>query len=261
MTGRQSDTPVAIRFLRGGKDSGPAAKMFEIFSEGPEQLRKGLFLFSVERTLPPWYNGNRNKPVNRRNGMKTYLRILSCLAALLILLIAAAVSYAETADENAAVELTYAERLEQARQKYNEKTIHIYRSGIGNKKKGKLNVCMCWSKENQYYYPRILESIQITDEAEMEAILEFISNDKNFNKELFGTISNMKAQWIAHNLVHSMATGSEDSQKMIEMLVGDDIASIIGRSKELDLSTINSMSPRESLLYSIIEMVYQTDKQ
>ena len=196
--------------------------------------------------------------------MKKRMRILVCLIALMFLLNAGAlVCYAETAGktETETTEPTYAERLEQARLKYNEKTIHIYRGGIGNKREGKINVRMCWDKEGKYYYPMIHDSIRITDEAEMEAILEFVSKDKNFNKELFGTISNMKAQWIAHNIVHSMATGSEESRKLIEMLVGEDISSIIGRAKELDLSPIGSMSPQESLLYSVIEMVYQTDKQ
>ena len=197
--------------------------------------------------------------------MKKTRRILSCLIALLLLFLQAAVpgdGAAETAGEaeSESVELAYARRLEQARKKYNEETIHLFRSGIGRKIKGKLNVAMYRPEGQKYYNVCIYGSTQITDEAEMEAVLEVVMRDKNFNRKVYGPISNLKAQWIAHNIAYSMATGSDDSGKLIVAMMGEDISMIIARTTDLDLSTPEEMSVRESLLYSLIETVYQTDK-
>ena len=50
-------------------------------------------------------------------------------------------------------------------------------------------------------------------------------------------------------------------RNLIEMMVGEDISTIIGRTTELDLSPPRDMTPKEKLLYDIVEVVFQTDKQ
>ena len=194
--------------------------------------------------------------------MKRIIRLFSCIICLLALLAAApaeTVSTAEAGITDEKTEMTYARRLEKAREKYNENTIHIYRSGIGSKQKDKINICLYRSKSHKYYNARIVDSTQITDEAEMEAILETASRDKNFHMEIYGTMANLKAQWIAHNIAHSMATGSEESQKLVELMVGESISSIVGRSKDLDISPAEFTPAREKMLYSMIEIVYGLD--
>ncbi len=198
--------------------------------------------------------------------MKRIIRLFSCIVCLLALFAgtipAAPAETGNTAEQGTSdekAELTYAQRLEKAREKYNENTIHIYRSGIGSKQKDKINICLYRSKSHKYYNARIVDSTQITDEAEMEAILETASRDKNFHMEIYGTMANLKAQWIAHNIAHSMATGSEESQKLVELMVGESISSIVGRSKDLDISPAEFTPAREKLLYSMIEIVYGLD--
>ena len=74
----------------------------------------------------------RITPGHQRAGasaFRTALRVCCALAALLVLSSAAA----QAAE-------TWAERLEKAREKYNEKTVHCYVSGQGRAQKGKVNV-------------------------------------------------------------------------------------------------------------------------
>ena len=62
------------------------------------------------------------------------------------------------------------------------------------------------NKKWPYVDIKIMESLQITDEAEMEAILEVITKSRYYDEDKYGSIPFMKAEWIAHNLAHSMAT-------------------------------------------------------
>ena len=102
---------------------------------------------------------------------------------------------------------------------------------------------------------RIDESLQITDEAEIEAVLEVIMENKNYQEEIYGTVSFMKAQWVAHNLAHSMATGTEEQQQMIKMIVGESLSSIITSAKALDLSPIEEIDDRQMTMYEVIEFI------
>ena len=100
----------------------------------------------------------------------------------------------------------------------------------------------------------IYESLQVTDEAEMEAILELLAQNENYSEEVYGSISFMKAEWIAHNIAYAMATGSETEQNFAQAIAGESIARIVKRSKELDLSPISEMPGQERLLYEMIEL-------
>ena len=147
------------------------------------------------------------------------------------------------------------DRLEAARLVYNEETVNIYTKGRGKKVSGKFNI--------QYYIDRkknpsflIPDSLQITDEAEMTAILEVLAGSEYYDPELFGPVSFMTAEWIAHNLAFSMATGSEEEKNMVQTFFGKDLRMFIKRAKELDLSTVSSMPESEQMVYHLIETVY-----
>ena len=98
--------------------------------------------------------------------------------------------------------------------------------------------------------------LKITDEAEMTAILEVLAGSEYYDPELFGPVSFMTAEWIAHNLAFSMATGSEEEKNMIQTFFGKDLRMFIKRAKELDLSTVSSMPESEQMVYRLIETVY-----
>jgi hypothetical protein len=174
------------------------------------------------------------------------LRACSGLLAALLLFVAAA---AEAAGK------TWEERMAEAREKYNSRTVNVFVNGRGRRKKGKINAYFYKLKKRPYMAIRIDESLQITDEAEIEAVLEVIMENKNYQEEIYGTVSFMKAQWVAHNLAHSMATGTEEQQQMIKMIVGESLSSIITSAKALDLSPIEEIDDRQMTMYEVIEFI------
>ena len=187
---------------------------------------------------------------------KTTLRLCALLAALL-LGFTALTAIAETA-ETAAPDDEYAERLEQARMKYNSKTVNVYRRGWGYAQNNKINVCFYRSAGEQYYAINIRESLKITDETEMEAILEVITQFETYDEKIYGDIAFMKAQWITHNLVYELATGSEETQRMIAALAGESAREVANSAKELDLSPIADMDDREKALTEKIQALFLT---
>ena len=185
---------------------------------------------------------------------KTTLRLCALLAALLLVFtaLAAAAETAETAEPSD----EYAERLEQARLKYNPRTVNVYRKGWGYAQNNKINVCLYRSAGEQYYAINIRESLKITDEAEMEAILEVVTQFETYDEEIYGDIPFMKAQWITHNLAYELATGSEETRRMIAALTGESAKDIAKSAKELDLSPIADMDDREKALTEKIQALF-----
>lgn len=173
------------------------------------------------------------------------LCVCCALAALLLILSAAA---AETAPSRE-------ERLAAAREKYNEKTVHVYTRGQGRPLKGRINVCF-YRSEKKYIAINIRESLQITDEAEMEAVLEIVAKHKYYSEEVYGSLSFLKAQWIAHNLAYGMATGSEEQQALAGMIVGQASKEIIRHAKELDLSPVSEIPEGQLAAYELVEYLY-----
>jgi len=150
---------------------------------------------------------------------------------------------------------SWEERMEEARLKYNEDTVNIFTKGHGKKVSGKFNIRYSIDKKKNpsFYLP---DSLEITDEAEMTAILELLAGSEYYDPDVFGPVSFMAAEWIAHNLAFSMATGSDEQKKLIRTVVGEDIQKIVKRAKELDLSPVSSMPESEQMLYHLIETVY-----
>ena len=193
--------------------------------------------------------------MNRKTAGRDYCafvfrRALCFCCALAMLLAAALPAFGE--------ELTWEERLEKARKKYNEKTVNVYLYRYGSYQKGKINVCFYYShannkKELSFY---IRDSLQVTDEAEIQAVLEVVARNELFGKEDFGTISFLKAAWITHNLAYEMANGSADQQSLVTMVAGEKLSKVIGRAKELDIGPIRNTPEQEMAVYEFIESVY-----
>ena len=173
------------------------------------------------------------------------LRVCCVLAALLLVLSSAA---AETAP-------SWEERMAAAREKYNEKTVNVYVRGKGWKRSGKINVCFYRAKK-KYIVINIRESLQITDEAEMEAVLELMAKHEYYSEEVYGSLSFLKAQWIAHNLAYGMATGNEEQQALAAMVVGKNSKEIIRHAKELDLTPVSEIPEAELAVYELVEYLY-----
>lgn len=173
------------------------------------------------------------------------LCVCCALAALLLILSSAA---AETAP-------AWEDRMAAAREKYNEKTVNVYVRGKGWDRKGRINVCF-YRVGKKYIAICIRESLQITDEAEMEAVLEVMAKHEYYSEEVYGSVSFLKAQWIAHNFAYGMATGSEEQQALAGMIVGQNSREIIRHAKELDLTPISEIPEEQLAVYELVEYLY-----
>ncbi len=173
------------------------------------------------------------------------LRVCCILAALLMIFSSAA---AESAP-------SWEERMAAAREKYNEKTVNVYVRGKGWKRSGKINVCF-YPVGKKYTAVSIRESLQITDEAEMEAVLEVMAKHECYSEEVYGSISFLKAQWIAHNLAYGMATGTGEQQALAGMIIGKGSREIIRHAKELDLTPVSEIPEDQLAVYELVEYLY-----
>ena len=176
---------------------------------------------------------------------KWFQRVCTILAAVLMLFTVAAGESSRS---------DWEERLAEARLKYNEDTVHIYADSRVRNRSGKINIRFYKSRVNRKMFIVIYESLQVTDEAEMEAILELLVKNENYSEEIHGTIAFMKAEWIAHNIAYAMATGSDAEQNFAQAVAGESIARIVKRSKQLDLSPLSEMPGQEKLLYEMVEL-------
>lgn len=186
---------------------------------------------------------------DQRDGASAFsvaLCVLCAVAALLLLSSAAA----ETA-------VTWEERLEKAREKYNGETVNLYVRGKGRARKGKFSVCFYRTKKTGTVIC-IPDSLKITDEAEMEAVLELVVKHEYYSEEEHGTLSFLKAQWIAHNLAYEMATGDPEQKKWAESILGMSSRQIIRHAKELDISPVSLLPEVQRAAYELIELLYCT---
>lgn len=177
------------------------------------------------------------------------LRAALCVCCALVMLLTAAPAGGER--------LTWEERLEQAREKYNGETVNVYVNGRGRVKKDMINVRFYRTsgRKNEVNFS-IRESLQINDEAEMQAVLEVVAGHELFSEEVYGTISFIKAEWIAHNLAYEMANGTDRQKSLVELAAGDKLRNVIRRAKELDVSPLATTSEQELAVYELIEALY-----
>ena len=192
----------------------------------------------------------REARCSRASALSVFTAVFLCLCFVLSLML----PFPSAAGES--VDSSWEARLEAAREKYNAETVNVYRRYHGRYRKGKINVCFYSSRKQHYANINIRESLQITDEAEMQAILEVVAQDPNYSEEGHGTIAFMKAQWIAHNLAHSMATGSDEQRALVTMITGEKLSKVISRAEELDLSPLESLSEQQIMLYELVSYAY-----
>ena len=179
--------------------------------------------------------------------LKRIILLLAC-ACLLMSLPAFAAGESESEPDSRPWE----ERLAEAREKYNAETVNVYRQGKGKNKKDKINVRIYLSRKKQRTF-NIRESLKIDDEAEMQAILEVIMAEGEFDEASYGSVSFMTAQWVAHNMAYEMATGSASQKEGIKSLTGKSLSKIINSAKELDIGPVDSIPEDELKYYRMIE--------
>ena len=191
--------------------------------------------------------------------------IIRLIAALAVLAMLAGMVVSAANAEGGKTETDYALRLERAREKYNEKTVNVYRKGWGFIQGKKINVCFYKAPKEKYYAINIRESLKITDEAEMEAILGVIMQNEYYDEAVYGDMDFMKAQWITHNIAYELATGNPETRQLVATLAGETAVKVAQRARELDLSPISDMSEKELALTEKIMQLFpaqpaQTEK-
>lgn len=189
------------------------------------------------------------KTARQGSGASVFMKTLCVCCVLLALLLLTVSALGEG--------LSWEERLERAREKYNDQTVNVYIRGRGKYDKNKINVRFYYSYDQRRDMNFvILESLQINDEAEMQAVLEVVAKHPSFSVEEYGTISFLKAEWITHNLAYDMANGNEGQKALVEMIAGEKLKKVIGRAKELDVSPLRNTSDQEMAVYELIEAMY-----
>lgn len=184
--------------------------------------------------------------------------IIRLIAALAVLAMLAGMAVAAANAEDGKDGTDYALRLLRAREKYNEKTVNVYRKGWGYIQGKKINVCFYKAPKEKYYAINIRESLKITDEAEMEAILGVIMQNEYYDEAVYGDMDFMKAQWITHNIAYELATGNPETRQLVATLAGETAVKVAERARELDLSPICDMSEKEKALTDKIMQLFPT---
>lgn len=182
--------------------------------------------------------------------------IIRLIAALAVLAMLAGMAVAAANAEDGKDGTDYALRLLRAREKYNEKTVNVYRKGWGYIQGKKINVCFYKAPKEKYYAINIRESLKITDEAEMEAILGVIMQNEYYDEAVYGDMDFMKAQWITHNIAYELATGNPETRQLVATLAGETAVKVAERARELDLSPICNMSEKEKALTEKIMQLF-----
>lgn len=184
--------------------------------------------------------------------------IIRLIAALAVLAMLAGMAVAAANAEDGKDGTDYALRLLRAREKYNGKTVNVYRKGWGYIQGKKINVCFYKAPKEKYYAINIRESLKITDEAEMEAILGVIMQNEYYDEAVYGDMDFMKAQWITHNIAYELATGNPETRQLVATLAGETAVKVAERARELDLSPICNMSEKEKALTEKIMQLFPT---
>jgi len=184
--------------------------------------------------------------------------IIRLIAALAVLAMLAGMAVAAANAEDGKDGTDYALRLLRAREKYNGKTVNVYRKGWGYIQGKKINVCFYKAPKEKYYAINIRESLKITDEAEMEAILGVIMQNEYYDEAVYGDMDFMKAQWITHNIAYELATGNPETRQLVATLAGETAVKVAERARELDLSPICDMSEKEKALTEKIMQLFPT---
>ena len=142
---------------------------------------------------------------------------------------------------------------QQAQEKYNQSNVSVYERGNAPEEKSTINA--------EVYYPSdsvsnisIDNSLIVTSGYEQEAVLDVIIDSPYYSEDVYGSKSFMKAQWVAHNVCHSVASSGDIGFWAMQRLSGSD--NPIQSSLSLDLRSLNNMLRRQKILYTVISWVY-----
>lgn len=197
---------------------------------------------------------------NNRAASSAFMTVFLCVCAiLLVTLLTVSAAFGES--RGGTEEKSWEEQLEAARKKYNKNTVNVYFQGRGRYNRyRKVNICFYPADEEPYISINIRESLKITDEAEIQAVLEVLAASPYYSEEAYGSIPFMKAQWITHNLAHSMAKGTEEQQMLVRLVAGEDLTTVISRAVQLDMSELANMPEQEIAVYEMVEALLGLDR-
>ena len=140
----------------------------------------------------------------------------------------------------------------QAQEKYNKDTVSVYERGDPSASKKSINA--------EIYYPSdgvsnisIDKSLEITSGYEMDAVLDVITESEYYSEDVYGSKKFMKAQWVAHNVAHSVASSGDLGYWIMQTLSGS--ANPTTSASSLDLRSTNNLLLRQRVLYTIISWV------
>ena len=140
----------------------------------------------------------------------------------------------------------------QAKEKYNGDTVSVYERGDPNASQKKINAEI-YSPSEGTSNISIDKSLEITSGYEMDAILDVIIESEYYSEDVYGSKKFMKAQWVAHNIAHSVASSGDLGYRIMQTLSGSKTPTI--SSSKLDLRSTNNLLRRQRALYTIISWI------
>lgn len=102
------------------------------------------------------------------------------------------------------------EREREANKKYNRETVNIHISGEGAGVTSKLNIELYETNNSSHMNMSVDRSVAINSVTEINAIIDIIiDSGEYYNREVYGSKSFMRGQWVAHNTCYKLATLGE----------------------------------------------------
>lgn len=142
-----------------------------------------------------------------------------------------------------------------AKEKYNKDTVNVYMSGEGISDHTKVNaMAYIANSEKNYLNISIDKSLEISNQYEMNAVLDVIIESDIYSEEVFGSRSFMRAQWIAHNVSYKVAASSNFGFRFMQFLSGS--SNPIESSSSLDIRQTDNMLKRQRIQYTVISWFY-----
>ena len=137
-----------------------------------------------------------------------------------------------------------------AHQNYNSNTVNVFEDNTKSDS-NKINLHIYGTEEITNV--NIDKSLCIDNPFDREAVLDVFMESDYYSEETFGTKRFMLAQWEAHNLCYKIANSGQIGYKAMQIISGanDPLSS----SESLDLRSLNNLTRRQRILYTIISWV------
>ena len=136
---------------------------------------------------------------------------------------------------------------EAADEKYNSETIHVFVENEGAPVEGKLNVMI----RPAYDVIQIINSYEITDPYEMNAILNTVMEHPLYDPEVYVTDkAQAVVEWQAHNVIHEITSFIPKTESLLDKLGFEDANR---RTESVDLDTV--LTAKNKILYTVAAWV------